>query len=113
MIMLGIEKITCPNCGHVHDVPVYDNHGLKMYGMKFCYQCGTNLFYESRTYTLSKNFIDWLTNQYYILYCDNQDCKDCPFHSKFNGLGKQCNDLDGDERLVIIKHMLDKEKNNG
>ncbi len=113
MKMLGIEEIMCPNCGHVHDVPVYDNQGHKTYGMKFCSQCGASLFYESRTYTLSKKFIDWLTNQYYMLYCDNQDCKDCPFHSKFNGLGKQCNDLEGDERLVIIKRILDKEKNNG
>lgn len=109
MRYIGTEKVVCPACGVELDVPVYQTNEVKRYGMKFCHQCGASLFYEGRLISLSKSFVDWLTDEFYFSYCDNNDCDTCAFHRDNNGLKKSCDTLTGEERLSIIKRIHSEE----
>ena len=109
MRYVGTEKVICRNCNIELDVPLYEVDGISRYGMKFCHQCGASLFYESRLISLSKSFVDWLTDKFYFSYCDNNGCDTCAFHRDNNGLKKSCDKLTGEERLSIIKRIHSEE----
>ena len=48
MRIIDTESIKCPRCKVELDVPLYEVDGISHYGMKFCHQCGTDLFnYEA------------------------------------------------------------------
>lgn len=111
MRYLGTEKVVCPACGVELDVPVYTNsQGVKKYGYHFCNQCGASLFYEARLISLSKSFVDWLTDKFCFSYCDNNGCDTCAFHRDNNGVKKSCDTLTGEERLSIIERIHSEER---
>ena len=109
MRYIGTEKVVCHACGVELDVPLYQVDGVSHYGMKFCHQCGASLFYESRLISLNKGFIDWLTDKFFLMYCDNSSCDTCNFHRNNNEFKRSCDKLTGDERLAIIKKIRDSE----
>ena len=48
MRIIDTESVKCPRCKVELDVPLYEVDGIPHYGMKFCHQCGADLFnYEA------------------------------------------------------------------
>ena len=111
MRYLGSEKIQCCKCKAILDVPLYINGDEQKYGFKFCHQCGESLFVDITNFDfMSKDFLYWLTNDYYRLFCDRTECSSCPFSINNNGFELECTELSNNQVLQIIKQMYDKNK---
>ena len=110
MLSIHTEKITCSNCKTELDVPVYQNNENIQYGMRFCHQCGKQLFIESDDKTfISKDFLYWLVDKSFQCNCVQLECTACDFSINENGFDVKCGELTDEQKLQILKKMYNRK----